>query len=80
MKRAQELAGFTALCTLGTLALTALLGGCSHNDAAAVASAGTDDTPVSVATDGLPEVVITASRPRVKPIVLSAKDSNVTGK
>jgi hypothetical protein len=80
MKRAQELAGFTALCTLATLALTALLGGCSHNDAAVVASTGTDDTPVSVSPDGLPEVVITASRPTVKPIVLSAKDSNVTGK
>jgi hypothetical protein len=77
MKRAEDLAGITVFCTL---ALTALLGGCTHNDAAAVASAGTDASPVSVAPDGLPEVVITASRPTVKPIVLSAKDSSVTGK
>jgi hypothetical protein len=63
-----------------TLALAALLGGCTHNDAAAVASAGTNGTPVSVGSDGMSEVVITASRPAATPIVLSAADSGVTGK
>jgi hypothetical protein len=77
MKRARELVGFTALCTLS---LTALLGGCTHNDAVAVASAGTDAAGVSVAADGMPEVIITAARPTAKPILLSAKDSSVTGK
>ena len=77
MKRAQELAGITVFCTF---VLTALLGGCTHNDTAAVTSAGTAGTPVSVAPDGMAEVVITASRPGTRAIVLSAKESGVTGK
>jgi hypothetical protein len=77
MKRAQDLAGITAFCTL---VLTSLLGGCTHNDAPAVTSVGTDGTPVSVASDGLPEVVVTASRPAARPIVLSARDSSAAGK
>ena len=77
MKRAQDLAGITVFCTIGVVSL---LGGCTHNDAAAVTSAGTAGTPVSVGTDGMAEVVITASRPRTRAIVLSAKESGVTGK
>ena len=77
MKRAQDLTGITVFCTIGVVSL---LGGCTHNDAAAVTSAGTAGTPVSVGTDGMAEVVITASRPRTRAIVLSAKESGVTGK
>jgi len=82
MKRAQDLAGITVFCTF---AVASLLGGCTHNDAAAVASAGTAETTLSVssdnmASDGMAEVVVTATRPTARPIVLSAKDSGVTGK
>ncbi len=37
MKRAQNFAGFTVFCTLS---VAALLGGCTHDDVAAVTSAG----------------------------------------
>jgi hypothetical protein len=77
MKRARDLAGITVFFTL---VVTSLLGGCTHNDAAAVTSAGTAGTPLSVANDGMAEVVITASRPRTRQIVLSARESGVTGK
>ena len=84
MKRAQNLAGITVFCTF---VVTSLLGGCTHNGAAAVASAGTAGTPrpvesnpVSVAPDGMAEVVVIASRPKTGAIVLSAKDAGVTGK
>jgi hypothetical protein len=53
------------------LALTVLLGGCTRHEAASSASNKTDMTPVTVASDGLPEVVITAQRPAARPIVLS---------
>jgi hypothetical protein len=77
MKRARILAGITVFCTF---AVVSLLGGCSHNDAAAVTNAGTAGTPVSVTSDGMAEVVITASRPPTRKIVLSARESGVTGK
>jgi hypothetical protein len=77
MKRARDLAGITVFCTF---ALASLLGGCTHHDAAAVTSAGTAGTPVSVAPDGMAEVVITASRPTTREILLSARESGVAGK
>jgi hypothetical protein len=82
MKRAQDLAGITVFCTF---VVASLLGGCTHNDAAGVASAGTAETTVSgssdnMDSDGMFEVVVTATRPTTTPIVLSAKDSGVTGK
>jgi hypothetical protein len=83
MKRAQDLAGITAFCTLSLLSL---LGGCTHQDATGAASAasapsaGTDIAQLSAADDDLPVVVITASRPTAKPIVLSESESRAVGK
>jgi hypothetical protein len=77
MARAENFTGITAFFTL---ALVALLSGCTHRDATAATSAGTDVTQLSVTSDGLPEVVVIAHRPTAKEIVLSARDSGVAGK
>jgi hypothetical protein len=52
--------------------LPALLGGCMGNDS--TSDSGKRDNS-AVASADLPEVVITAPRPRSKPIVLSARDA-----
>ena len=77
MARAEN---FTEITAFFTLALAALLSGCTHQDAPAATRADTDVTPLSVASDGLPEVVIVAQRPTAKEIVLSARDSGIAGK
>jgi hypothetical protein len=63
-----------------TLALASLVGGCTHNDAGSATSAEAGVAQVSVAPDGMPEVIISAPRPVAKPIVLSEGDSGSTGK
>jgi hypothetical protein len=77
MARAEN---FTGITDFFTLALVSLLGGCTHQDATATRSAGTDVTQMSVTSDGLPEVVVVAHRPTAKEIVLSARDSGIAGK
>ena len=51
------------LCLASGLALSVLLGACTHHEAAATASNKTDTTQVTVGSDGMSEVVIRASRP-----------------
>jgi hypothetical protein len=53
------------------LALSVMLGACTHQDAASTASNKTDMTQVTVGPDGMSEVVIRAQRPAALPIVLS---------
>lgn len=59
------------LSLVSGLALSVLLGACTHHEAATTASNKTDTTQVTVGSDGMSEVVIRASRPADKPIVLS---------
>jgi hypothetical protein len=60
------------LCSVAVgLALSMLLGACTHHEAASTASNKTDMTQVSVGTDGMTEVIVTAQRPAARPIVLS---------
>ena len=59
------------LCLASGLALSVLLGACTHHEAASTASNKTDMTQVTVGSDGMSEVVIRASRPGTRPIVLS---------
>lgn len=63
------------LCLASGLALSVLLGACTHHDAASTASNKTDMTQVTVDSDGMYEVVIRASRPADRPIVLSQRKS-----
>lgn len=77
MARVENLTGITAFFTLVTVAL---LSGCTHQEATAAASAGTDVTQMSVTSDGLPEVVVVAHRPTAQEIMLSARDSGIAGK
>jgi hypothetical protein len=77
MARVENFTGITAFFTLATIAF---LSGCTHQEATAATSAGTDVTQLSVTSDGLPEVVVVAHRPTAKEIVLSARDSGVAGK
>jgi hypothetical protein len=58
------------LCLASGLALSVLLGACTHHEAASTASNKTD-TQVTVGSDGMSEVVIRAPRPAARPIVLS---------
>jgi ABC-type uncharacterized transport system auxiliary subunit len=55
------------------LALSVMLGACTHQDAASTASNKTDITQVTVGADGMSEVVIRAQRPAAQPIVLSQR-------
>jgi len=71
---------FTGIIAFFTLATVALLSGCTHQEATAATSPGTDVTQLSVTSDGLPEVVVSAHRPTAQEIVLSARDSGVAGK
>jgi hypothetical protein len=71
---------FTGITAFFTLALVALLGGCTHQNATAATRAETNVTQMSVTSDGLPEVVVVAHRPTAKEIVLSARDSGIAGK
>ena len=67
------------LCLASGLALSVLLGACTHHEAAATASNKTDTTQVTVGSDTMPEVVIRASRPAgTRPIVLSQRKPAAT--
>ena len=75
MKRTKDLVGTVVACTL---AVPALLTACTHSEQVSTApTANTrssiDEPTVTVASDGLPEVVIIASRSRN--IVVSQRDS-----
>ena len=59
------------LCLASGLALSVLLGACTQHGAASTASNKTDMTQVTVDSDGMSEVVIRASRPATRPLVLS---------
>ena len=61
------------LCLASGLALSVLLGACTQHEAASTASNKTDMTQVTVGSDGMSEVVIRASRPANRPIVLSQR-------
>ena len=59
------------LCLACGLALSVLLGACTHHEAASTASNKSDMTQVTVGSDGMSEVVIRAARPAARPLVLS---------
>jgi nitrous oxide reductase accessory protein NosL len=60
MKRTKYLVGIALTCTL---AVAALLTGCTQSDRASASMPTHIDEP-AVASDGLPVIVITAPRPR----------------
>jgi hypothetical protein len=67
------------LCLASGLALSVLLGACTQHEAASTASIKTDMTQVSVGSDGMPQVIIRASRPAgARPIVLSQRKPAAT--
>ena len=66
------------LCLAAGLALSVLLGACTHHDAGATASNKTDISQVTVGSDGMSEVVIRAQRPAAQPIVLSQRKAVAT--
>jgi malate/lactate dehydrogenase len=75
MKRTKDLVGMAVACTL---AVPALLTGCTHSDPVSTAAtantrSSVDEPAVTVASDGLPEIIVTASRSRN--IVISERDS-----
>jgi hypothetical protein len=62
------------LFAIAIACIVALGGGCAQNDPIAVASAPASVTEPSVGPDGVPVVVITASRTGPRRIVLSERD------
>jgi hypothetical protein len=72
MFRARDFLSLTSgLCLASGLALSVLLGACTHHEAASTARNKTDMTQPTVGSDGMSEVVIRATRPAASPIVLS---------
>jgi type IV pilus biogenesis protein CpaD/CtpE len=77
MKRVQDLVGITGILAV---AVTALLAGCTRGEPVSSSVVPASSSPVSVAapavaSDSLPEVVISAQRVGAKPIVLSERDA-----
>lgn len=74
MKRVSILIGVIA-----TFALTLMVNGCAQNQSPESSTGATSNTAGSVASEALPEVVVTAPQglQRPNPIVLSKRDSGV---
>ena len=72
MRRANDQIG---LASVFIVTLPVLLTGCMQSDPPPDSDRRAAFDSSAVASDGLPEVVITAARPRSKTIVLSARDA-----